>query len=606
MRRQLQGAKRISAKPLGLPLRVLLIVSRPTDTGFIDPRNSIAPLLDVLDDLPAGLVKLEFCEPPTLKELERRIAQARRRKRPFHIVHFDGHGTYPPKTGVGVLEFEREDATTHPVTAVHLGDLLARLDVPLVLLEACRGADLSDKAVLGSLAPALLDSGVGSVVAFSHSVHVRAARVLAERFYQELVEGSSVGQALAEARAALRGDPARWLHLGPNAESVDLQDWFIPQLYQVGPDPVLLAIPPFEKGGLGGISEAEEGPARISSDPMDRLFDFPPPPLNRFHGRAQELLNLERAFRRYPAVVLHAMGGMGKTALAREATLWWLRTGRFERAVFCSFEQPTSADRVIQILGQALDGDNFSARSPDEQWRTAVASFQQKQVLLVWDNFESTLPAFQASEDADSPLGFSAEERNRLLKLYRALTDGKPQGRLLITCRPEETGLPVIKQLPLAGLARPDSLHLLAAVLDQRSIAIDRRPGYERDAIDDLLKALDDHPLSIELVAPHLRALTPAQILNDFAQLVEKFANGDAFESRNRSLLASLTFSTRRLSAKAQAVLPWLAWFQGGCSRACCWLSSSWRMQLGRRYGSNWKRPHCLKWKVEVLNSRFA
>lgn len=46
VRRQLQRAKRITSKPLGLPLRVLLIVSRPADTGFIDPRNSIAPLLD--------------------------------------------------------------------------------------------------------------------------------------------------------------------------------------------------------------------------------------------------------------------------------------------------------------------------------------------------------------------------------------------------------------------------------------------------------------------------------------------------------------------------------------------------------------------------------
>ena len=64
-----------------------------------------------------------------------------------------------------------------------------------------------------------------------------------------------------------------------------------------------------------------------------------PPPMYRFHGRALELLELERAFRRYPAVLLSGMGGMGKTALAREAAAWWLRTGRFDAAVFCSFEQ---------------------------------------------------------------------------------------------------------------------------------------------------------------------------------------------------------------------------------------------------------------------------
>ncbi len=39
------------APQLNLPLRVLLIVSRPSDTGFIDPRNSIAPMLGKTDPL---------------------------------------------------------------------------------------------------------------------------------------------------------------------------------------------------------------------------------------------------------------------------------------------------------------------------------------------------------------------------------------------------------------------------------------------------------------------------------------------------------------------------------------------------------------------------
>jgi hypothetical protein len=38
-RRQLREAGHIKESPLDLPLRVLLIVSRPTDTGFIDPRS---------------------------------------------------------------------------------------------------------------------------------------------------------------------------------------------------------------------------------------------------------------------------------------------------------------------------------------------------------------------------------------------------------------------------------------------------------------------------------------------------------------------------------------------------------------------------------------
>jgi|GEM_PF-6715955 len=48
-----------------------------------------------------------------------------------------------------------------------------------------------------------------------------------------------------------------------------------------------------------------------------------------------------------------------------------------------------------------LEGDDFSARSGEDQWRTAVALFHRHKVLLVWDNFESTLPAFQVGEETE-------------------------------------------------------------------------------------------------------------------------------------------------------------------------------------------------------------
>jgi tetratricopeptide (TPR) repeat protein len=163
----------------------------------------------------------------------------------------------------------------------------------------------------------------------------------------------------------------------------------------------------------------------------------------------------------------------------------------------------------------------------------------------------------------DLPLQFNADARARLHQLYRELTENGPTGRLLVTCRPAETGLPGLKELPLEGLARPDSLHLLAAILDLKGISTDRE-GYEREAIEALLDALDDHPLSIELVAPHLKSLPPARIQAEFGQLLERFSDERAYEGRNRSLLASLEFSKRRLSPEAQALLPTLAWFEGG------------------------------------------
>ena len=124
---------------------------------------------------------------------------------------------------------------------------------------------------------------------------------------------------------------------------------------------------------------------------------FPRPPVHGFHGRAQELYDLERRFQTHRAILLHAMGGMGKTALAAEAANWWTRTGLFaDGACFLSFEQPASADRIVQVLGSYLEGTNFSALPAAEQRKRARELFDRKKVLMVWDNFESVLPAFQA------------------------------------------------------------------------------------------------------------------------------------------------------------------------------------------------------------------
>ena len=550
IRRQLVGAKPGASLRFELPLRLLLIVARPTGAGFIDPRNSMAPLLDGLDLLPAGAVELEFCQPPTLARLEQMISSARRERKPFHIVHFDGHGTYLPETGVGALCFEQDDRSIDLVTGRRLGDLLARLDVPLVMLEACRTSDLSDQPVFGSLAPALLESGVGSVIAFSHSVHVEASRILVERFYHELASGLSVGQALSESRAALLAKPPRWLHLGPGAATVDLVDWFVPQLYQVGADPVLA-----KKARVRKTAAAKERPE-------ERMSGFPPKPIYRFHGRAKDLLEMERAFERHPALLLTGGGGMGKTALAREAAFWWLRTGRFERAVFVSFEQIATVERVAQALGRAFEGSSFASRPGDEQRTEALRLFRERRVLLVWDNFESTLPKFQAGE-AGGPVAYPEAERARLRRFYEELTEGRAEGRLLVTCRPVDAALPGIKERRLEGLERHDSLHLVHAIADLKSIDLERE-GYEREEMEELLDLLGDHPLSLSLVGPHLKSLTPAEIRADFASRLDQFTDETAGEDRNKSLRASLAFSTSRLSAEAQAVLPFLAWFQGG------------------------------------------
>src|SRR5439155_12190132 len=89
-------------------------------------------------------------------------------------------------------------------------------------------------------------AGVGSVLSMGHAVHVEAARVLLDRFYRELVRGTTIGQAIAQGRGALVSANPRWIEYGPRDRTITLEDWFLPHLYQRGLDEPLL--PPRRDG----------------------------------------------------------------------------------------------------------------------------------------------------------------------------------------------------------------------------------------------------------------------------------------------------------------------------------------------------------------------
>jgi tetratricopeptide (TPR) repeat protein len=697
VRRQLEKPEQTTPRAAKLPLRILYIVSRPADAGFLDPRLTTQALFDALDPLGPS-VRMEFCRPPTVARLEEMLRAGQQAGDPYDLVHFDGHGTFLPHSQIGALCFEQPDdgsgdSKTHLVTADLLGELLASYTIPLVVLDACRSATLGRTLVFRSVAPRLIEVGVGSVLSMGHAVHVEAARLLLDRFYRELVRGTTIGHAVAEARKVLRSTPARWIESGPTGRTIALHDWFLPHLYQRGADdalvpPAAAGQPPVrlfdvflshnhndsdrvealarllvEKHGLRvwldkwesgsgplkpqcetGIQnsrftivvgsqtalkskwvqweidkhnqlnpdhdrlipikfETLEFPRKLNDllwvDFTDGARDadnagllarlirtadgedarrrrgfrsparlreesgpFPPPPQYGFHGRARELYDLERRFRTQRGIVLHAMGGMGKTALATEAAHWWTRTGLFrDGACFLSFERPAPADRVVQVLGTYLAGPKFDQLPDTEQRRRALELFQHKDVLMVWDNYESTLPQFDdGSAVQASP--YTEDERRRLAELFRDLVAGQGQGRLLVTCRPGDTGLPGGGRFELHGLARADSLWLLSEILKRDGLTLDD-PRLARAKLDPLLDDLADHPLSLELVGPHLRTLTPEKIRSDFGKLLAQFQQ-DAPEARNQSLLASLEFSRRHLSDAARAALPWLGLFRGG------------------------------------------
>lgn len=549
------------SEPIGLPIRVLMVVSRPDDLPFIDPRHTSRIVFGALSSH-ADRVRVDMCRPATWEKVAAMLRSARNRNAPYHVLHFDGHGQAEL---VGAwLDFERPisggKAARRRVFASELGRVLAEFRLPLVVLEACRTAHVGE-TTFEAIAPQLTVAGVHSVLAMGYTVHVDATQMLMEQFYRSLLDGRTIAQAVESAHAVLWENRERRTEPMPAASHIALTDWFAPQLYQAGKDRALIDVFQTAEGSTAVCDETPWTGERVVPQ------GFPPPPRHQFVGRARELHWLERLLLSSRTVVIHGMGGMGKSSLAREAAFWLAESGLFpEGACFISFEQPMSAGRIAGMLGAYLDGEAFQRLSEKDQMERASRLFEERAVLLVWDNFESILHTDSRQMPAGESPFLEDGERGRIFELVRQWTsspDGR--GRLLLTSRADPTDsteMKRVERIELRGLARPDSLRLLFRVMEDRKVSLPK-VSWTRDAVEQLLDILSDHPLSIELVAPHLHELPPDEITAKLREVPDQF-RGDADMDRNRALLASLRFSTDRLSEEARHVLPWISLFRGG------------------------------------------
>jgi len=126
------------------------------------------------------------------------LRKAEHAGRPYHLVHFDGHGIYHKQTGLGQLAFEHEDTSLDLVDADRLGLILQECGVPLMVLNACQSARATSQILFQASAARLLEAGIGGVLSMSHSVLVVTAGRFVEAFYTALMRGGTVGCATDE------------------------------------------------------------------------------------------------------------------------------------------------------------------------------------------------------------------------------------------------------------------------------------------------------------------------------------------------------------------------------------------------------------------------
>ena len=203
-----------------LPLKILVMISSPSDFPTLDVEKEFETLVNGLGDLQQrGLVKLERLEKATLANLQRQL-----RKDNYHIFHFIGHGGYDEKNEDGVLMLEDENGRGRAVSGRYLGTLLHdQKSLRLAMLNACEGARTSRSDPFSGVAHSLIQKGIPAVIAMQFEITDEAAIVLANEFYGAIADGYPVDASLAEARKAIF------------AQNNDIE-WGTPVLYMRSPD----------------------------------------------------------------------------------------------------------------------------------------------------------------------------------------------------------------------------------------------------------------------------------------------------------------------------------------------------------------------------------
>jgi len=578
VRRRLPNTRTLDVSLVEVPIRILLVTARPEDEacGYIDHRVSALPLVEAMEEL-GGLVQLHVLTPPTFDALGKELKRAFDAREPYHVVHFDGHGVYDRRVGLGGLCFElpedtgKLDKRRHvTVYSDKLGPLLRDYRIPLVFLEACQTALAEDTSE--SVASELLQRGVASVVAMSHSVLVETARRFVETFYAGLARGQRVGDAMLAAQRQLKDDTFRGRIFGVG--ELRLEDWFVPVLFQEKDDPQLFKTTPAKQ-------TVEDFKTALAT----RLGALPPAPVTGFVGRSRELLALQRLLRHERYAVVRGQGGEGKTALAAEFSRWMVRSQQVRRAVFVSVETHSHVAAVLDAIGSQLVGDKYSAATFDDVEQAILPiqrALREQSTLLVLDNMESILlpPYLETPE-------LLSEEAGRELKAILALCERLLKvgdTRLVFTSR---EALPAPFEAfhhrrELHQLDREDAVKLVERVLNVAGGDGGGTSDVAREQIEQLVETVHCHARTLMLLAPAVQErgveATRKSLVELMVEMDQQIAHLPANDPRRRekSVFASVDLSLRRISEANRARARVLGLFHGGVNLAVLKLMTQW------------------------------
>lgn len=245
--RYLDLAGRINPLLVKPPLRVLAVISSPTDFLQLDVEQEWRKLQEAVGDLEArGLLKLDRLDKATLAQLQRQL-----RRCEYHVFHFIGHGAFDEQAHDGILLMEDEQGRGKSVSGQTLGMLLHdEKSLRLALLNACEGGRTSRSDPFAGVGQSLLQQGIPAVIAMQFEVTDDTAITMAHAFYAALADGYPVDAALTEARKSIFvkndiewGTPVLYMR-SPDGHIFDVDQAALAAAPPAAPAPLLSAAPP--------------------------------------------------------------------------------------------------------------------------------------------------------------------------------------------------------------------------------------------------------------------------------------------------------------------------------------------------------------------------
>jgi hypothetical protein len=471
------------------PLRILVAIGSPEAQNargeLLDMEKELALILDAVEPTrKQGKALVRILEIGGVTAMREALSAQR-----YHVLHISCHA------GPGVLILEDAEGREDRVDTGRLWreGLVPNRGVPLVVLAGCATALPGEEKTLPSLARALLNHGVPAVVAMQASVSDPYASELCACLYAALATHADNDPLTAFCKARRVVEEKR-RNTPETALRQQLAEWATPTLYLRGTvQPLYDLQAPFEPVELP--PEPRLAPGIVIRQVGD------------FVGRRREQRLLLRALRDKDSagVLLHGIGGVGKSTLAAHALQrlsaeGWLLVSVFGRQSAGSLLEAIGTRLFGQCLAEGRDEKDpvrqiaVFLKQPNEKWEDRYALLSshilgQRPLLLLLDNFEDNLDGAHALNEPD------------LAEMLSYWLQDPGQSRILITCRYRFS-------LPNEAQERLEVLPLGPLSLAETRKLVWRLPGLDALPAQELERAYQEvggHPRALEYLDALLR-----------------------------------------------------------------------------------------------------